>query len=64
MALAQYIQPGAACASGTFTSNVDMKSGTLAFGTPEYMRATQIPEQLAQFYGLPCVRQGCVRPMS
>lgn len=37
IALAQYIRPGAACAIGTFTSNVDMKSGAPAFGTPEYM---------------------------
>jgi trimethylamine--corrinoid protein Co-methyltransferase len=44
VALAQYIRPGAACAIGTFTSNVDMKSGAPAFGTPEYM----------QQYGLSC----------
>ncbi len=42
IALAQYINPGVACAIGTFTSNVDMKSGAPAFGTPEYMRATQM----------------------
>ena len=58
MALAQYIQPGAACAIGKFTSNVDMKSGAPAFGTPEYIRATQIPEQLARFYGLPMRSSG------
>jgi trimethylamine--corrinoid protein Co-methyltransferase len=40
----------AACAIGTFTSNVDMKSGAPAFGTPEYMRATQMTGQLARFY--------------
>jgi trimethylamine--corrinoid protein Co-methyltransferase len=32
---------------------VDMKSGAPAFGTPEYMRATQISGQMARFYGLP-----------
>ncbi|MGB2357599.1 MAG: trimethylamine methyltransferase family protein, partial [Paracoccaceae bacterium] len=53
VALAQYIRPGAACAIGTFTSNVDMKSGAPAFGTPEYMRATQMTGQLVRFYGLP-----------
>ena len=58
MALAQYIQPGAACAIGKFTSNVDMKSGAPAFGTPEYIRATQIPEQRARFYGLPMRSSG------
>jgi trimethylamine--corrinoid protein Co-methyltransferase len=30
-----------------------MKSGAPAFGTPEYMRATQISGQMARFYGLP-----------
>ena len=58
VALAQYIRPGASCAIGTFTSNVDMKSGAPAFGTPEYMRATQMTGQLARFYGLPMRSSG------
>jgi len=58
VALAQYIRPGAACAIGTFTSNVDMKSGAPAFGTPEYMRATQMTGQLARFYNLPLRSSG------
>ncbi len=53
IALFQYVRPGCACAIGTFTSNVDMKSGAPAFGTPEYMRATQMTGQMARFYGLP-----------
>ncbi len=56
--LAQIIRPGAACAIGTFTSNVDMKSGAPAFGTPEYMRATQMTGQLARFYKLPLRSSG------
>ncbi|MEI4196638.1 trimethylamine methyltransferase family protein [Roseovarius sp. E0-M6] len=56
--LAQLIRPGAPCAIGTFTSNVDMKSGAPAFGTPEYMRATQMTGQLARFYGLPMRASG------
>ncbi|SPH22287.1 hypothetical protein ASD8599_03031 [Ascidiaceihabitans donghaensis] len=56
--LAQYINPGVACAIGTFTSNVDMKSGAPAFGTPEYMRATQMTGQMARFYGLPLRSSG------
>ncbi|GAA6179335.1 trimethylamine methyltransferase family protein [Shimia sp. NS0008-38b] len=58
VALAQYIQPGVPCAIGTFTSNVDMKSGAPAFGTPEYMRATQMTGQMARFYGLPMRASG------
>ena len=56
--LAQVIRPGAPCVIGTFTSNVDMKSGAPAFGTPEYMRATQMTGQLARFYGLPLRSSG------
>ena len=58
IALAQYINPGVPCVIGTFTSNVDMKSGAPAFGTPEYMRATQMTGQMARFYGLPLRSSG------
>ncbi|WP_172293451.1 trimethylamine methyltransferase family protein [Pseudoruegeria sp. HB172150] len=58
LALFQYVAPGCASAIGTFTSNVDMKSGAPAFGTPEYMRATQMTGQLARFYGLPLRSSG------
>ena len=51
--LIQLIKPGCPAAIGTFTSNVDMKTGAPAFGTPDYMRATQISGQMARFYGLP-----------
>ncbi len=53
IALFQFINPGTPCVMGTFTSNVDMKSGAPAFGTPEYMRATQMTGQMARFYGIP-----------
>ena len=53
IALLQCINPGTPVVYGSFTSNVDMKSGAPAFGTPEYMRATQISGQMARFYGLP-----------
>ncbi len=51
--LMQLINPGCPTAIGTFTSNVDMKTGAPAFGTPDYMRATQMSGQMARFYGLP-----------
>ena len=53
VALLQFIRPGAPVAYGSFTSNVDMKTGAPAFGTPEYVRATQISGQLARHYRLP-----------
>jgi trimethylamine---corrinoid protein Co-methyltransferase len=58
VALLQYIAPGCPVAIGTFTSNVDMKSGAPAFGTPEYMRATQMTGQLVRFYGVPMRASG------
>jgi trimethylamine--corrinoid protein Co-methyltransferase len=58
IALFQYVAPGCACAIGTFTSNVDMRSGAPAFGTPEYIRATQMTGQMARFYGLPLRSSG------
>ncbi|NKC11828.1 MAG: methyltransferase [Gammaproteobacteria bacterium] len=51
--LLQIVNPGAPVVYGSFTSNVDMKSGAPAFGTPEYARATQMSGQMARFYGLP-----------
>jgi len=53
IALLQVINPGTPVMYGSFTSNVDMSSGAPAFGTPEYMRATQISGQMARFYELP-----------
>jgi trimethylamine--corrinoid protein Co-methyltransferase len=58
IALLQYIAPGCPVAIGTFTSNVDMKSGAPAFGTPEYMRATQMTGQLVRHYKLPLRSSG------
>ena len=58
IALFQYVKPGCPCVIGTFTSNVDMKTGAPAFGTPEYMRATQMTGQMARFYGLPMRASG------
>jgi len=51
--LLQIINPGNPVVFGAFTSNVDMKSGAPAFGTPEYVRAMQISGQLARHYKLP-----------
>ena len=58
MALFQYVTPGVPMVIGTFTSNVDMKSGAPAFGTPEYVRATQMTGQMARFYKLPMRSSG------
>ena len=51
--LGQLAKPGAPMMYGTFTSNVDMKSGAPAFGTPEHFRASLLAGQLARIIGLP-----------
>ena len=53
LTLSQMTKPGAPFVYGAFTSNVDMKSGAPAFGTPEYMKATIAAGQLARRYKLP-----------
>ncbi len=53
IAFTQMINPGCPVVFGGFTSNVDMKSGAPAFGTPEYAQAVIIGGQLARRYGLP-----------
>lgn len=51
--LAQLVSPGAPVMYGGFTSNVDMRTGSPAFGTPEYTKAAMAGGQLARRYGLP-----------
>jgi trimethylamine--corrinoid protein Co-methyltransferase len=51
--LAQMVRPGTPMIYGSFTSNVDMKSGSPAFGTPEYAKASFGAGQLARHIGLP-----------
>jgi len=53
IALAQITRRGAPVVYGGFTSNVDMKSGSPAFGTPEYVKACFGAGQLARHIGLP-----------
>lgn len=53
IALCQIIRPGVPVMYGGFTSNVDMKSGAPAFGTPEYTQAAQASGQLARHLGVP-----------
>ncbi len=53
LAFVQMVNPGTPCVYGGFTSNVDMKTGSPAFGTPEYSKAVIAGGQLARRYGLP-----------
>ncbi len=51
--LTQLVRAGSPVIYGAFTSNVDMKSGAPAFGTPENTKANIASGQLARRYGLP-----------
>jgi trimethylamine---corrinoid protein Co-methyltransferase len=53
IAFTQMVRKGAPVGYGGFTSNVDMKSGAPAFGTPEYMKAQLLGGQLARRYAIP-----------
>ena len=53
LTLAQAVRPGAPVMYGAFTSNVDMRSGAPAFGTPENTKANIASGQLARRYRLP-----------
>ncbi len=53
LAFCQLVKQGSPVIYGGFTSNVDMKSGAPAFGTPEYMKAQLVGGQLARRYKIP-----------
>ena len=53
LTLSQTVNPGAPVVYGAFTSNVDMRSGAPAFGTPEAFRAALASGQLARHLGIP-----------
>lgn len=52
-AFSQVIKPGAPIVYGSFASNVDMRSGAPALGTPEYTKSAQASGQIARRLGLP-----------
>jgi trimethylamine--corrinoid protein Co-methyltransferase len=53
IALAQATRHGAPMVYGGFTSNVDMRTGSPAFGTPESVKGQLATGQLARRYGVP-----------
>jgi trimethylamine--corrinoid protein Co-methyltransferase len=53
IALAQLARPGAPVIYGGFATNLDMKSGSPSFGTPEGAWATLAGAQMARRYHLP-----------
>ena len=53
VALCQMIRPGTPCVMGSFTSNVDMRTGSPAFGTPEYVSAVLASAQIGRRLKIP-----------
>ena len=51
--LTQLVRPGVPTVYGGFTSNVDMRTGSPAFGTPEQTKASHITGQLCRRYQIP-----------
>jgi trimethylamine--corrinoid protein Co-methyltransferase len=51
--LCQLVRPGTPCVLGGFTSNVDMRTGSPAFGTPEYGHAVLAGAQIGRRLKLP-----------
>lgn len=60
VALTQLVRPGAPVIYGGFTTNVDMKTGNPAFGTPEGAWALLVGAQLARRYRLPYRASGAL----
>ena len=50
---AQIVRPGAPLMYGSFSSNVDMRSGAPALGTPEYTKAAFASGQIARHLKMP-----------
>jgi trimethylamine--corrinoid protein Co-methyltransferase len=53
IALAQIVRPGCPVIYGSFATNVDMRSGAPAFGTPEMTKMTIAGGQMARRQNLP-----------
>ena len=51
--LCQMLRPGTPCVIGGFTSNVDMRTGSPAFGTPEYCNAVLASAQIGRRLKIP-----------
>ena len=53
IALIQLVRPGAPCIYGSFLTNIDMQSGSPAFGTPESAMGILASAQMARHYRIP-----------
>jgi trimethylamine--corrinoid protein Co-methyltransferase len=64
IALTQLISPGTPVVFGSTSTNIDMKSGALAIGSPELSQMIAAHAQLARFYKLPSRSGGALTDAS
>lgn len=64
IALTQLISPGTPVVFGSTSTNMDMRSGALAIGSPELSQMIIAHAQLARFYGLPSRSGGALTDAS
>jgi trimethylamine--corrinoid protein Co-methyltransferase len=64
VALSQMISPGTPVVYGSTSTNIDMKSGALAIGSPELSQMIAAHAQLARHYGLPSRSGGALTDAS
>lgn len=62
--LSQMISPGAPVVYGSTSTNIDMKSGALAIGSPELSQMIAAHAQLARYYGMPSRSGGALTDAS
>jgi trimethylamine--corrinoid protein Co-methyltransferase len=62
--LAQLLSPGTPVLFGSTSTNIDMKSGALAIGSPELSQMVAAHAQLARHYGLPSRSGGALTDAS
>ena len=58
--LTQLISPGTPVVYGSTSTNIDMKTGALAIGSPELSLVVAATAQMARHYGLPCRSGGAL----
>jgi trimethylamine--corrinoid protein Co-methyltransferase len=64
IALTQLISPGTPAVFGSTSTNIDMKSGALAIGSPELSQMISAHGQLARYYKLPSRSGGALTDAS
>lgn len=58
--LSQLVRPGTPVIYGTTSTNIDMRTGALAIGSPELAQVVAAHQQLVRFYGLPSRGSGAL----